>query len=334
MLNKVIMPRRWPARNSSGNWPLNWEIKMGLGRRLQEALNIAAKTGNLRLAVYAGNDIAGVYWQQGDYTQALAYLQQALTTATEIGYSRILGVIVGNGGEIYEQQGDYLQALTCYRQALHLSLEIGDWTMVPHVLGNMATVYTAKKEYQKADGLFFQATTMGRILNIPYRLCQDLYHLAECYQQQKLYREAQASNEQALSCAAEAGRRDIQFETSLLNIRLQLALAQIDQQRAISQLEALLDHWSEESEQAAINYELWQLNPEQTNSKERAASLYLVLYRRSFNIKYRQRYEALTNHSLPDPPDLPPLPKVVAEDNLNLDNLLRQVEQFIRQNQN
>lgn len=299
--------------------------------QLQLALDVATTSGYQRGMILAGNDLAGVYWEQGDYVQSVTHLQQALVVATEIGDLRGMGMIMSNAGEIYRQQGDYTGALACYEQGLYIVTKLGDQSIILNNLSNIASLYIAHERYKDAERLYKLAIALGRGLNIPRFLCEDLFRQADLYSRQHCYAEAQAVNREALDIATQFERKDIQFQASLLSVCLQVALGQIDRSAAVEKLMALLDNWPEDSEQAAIHYELWRLDNERAASHRTAADLYRDLYGRTPNIEYRRRYETLTGKTLPDPPTLPKLPEVVPRESINLDNLLAQVEALIEE---
>jgi tetratricopeptide (TPR) repeat protein len=292
---------------------------------LDQALDIAVSIGYQRGVILTGNDRAGLHWQLGEYHQAVAGLQQALRVAAEIGDLRNVGMIVGNAGEIYRLRGDYAQALASYGQALHMAVELGDWTMMPYIIGNIAIVCAAQKRFQEAERLYLQAIALSRALNAPQALCEDLYHYARLCALQQHYAEAYPLNQEALTLAGQVSRKDIQFPASLLAVRLQVALAQIDPATAASTLKTLANTWPEDNEQAAIQYELWRLDKSCDEARQMATCLYQRLYDQTFNIEYRHRYEEMTGERLANPPPLPLLSDHFEKSPINLADLLQQV---------
>jgi hypothetical protein len=112
-------------------------------------------------------------------------------------------------------------------------------------------------------------------------------------------------------------------------VRLQVALGQIDKIAATDKLVTLFDLFPADSEEAAIHFELWQLDKERKASRQAAAKLYRDLYERTPNIEYRRCYKVLTGNSLPDPPPLPRLPQVMSPQSVNLHNLLARIESLM-----
>ena len=293
---------------------------------LQEALDTATKIGYQRGVSHAGNDMAGVYWQQGDFSRSLLHLQQALAVSTEIGDLHTTGIMIGNAGEIYRLHGNYDQALFCYEQGLYIISELGDRTITLNNVSNIAAVYTIQKRYDEAEHLLEQVIALRRTADNPYFLCEDLYRQANLYYKQHDYTKAQPHNQEALRVATEVGNTEIQFSALLLALRFKVALGQIDEPGAINTLETLLDSWSEDNQQAAIYYDLWRLGYQRETSYQLASELYHQLYNRMPNIEYRQRYQKMTGETLPDPPPLRPLPEVVPSDSINLQALFEKMQ--------
>jgi tetratricopeptide (TPR) repeat protein len=105
-------------------------------------------------------NIGGVYWNLGQYSQALNYYQQALAVSREIGDRSGEGYILSSMGGVYSNQGDYTQALTLYQQALAIRREIGDKAGEGNTLNSMAGVYYSLGQYPQALE-FYQQAVMG-----------------------------------------------------------------------------------------------------------------------------------------------------------------------------
>jgi tetratricopeptide (TPR) repeat protein len=194
---------------------------------------------------------------------------------------------------------------------------------------NIAMTYAARGSYQEAELLFARTIALGRALNIPYFLCEGLYHTADLYARQRRYAEAQPIDQEALEIAGQVGRKEIQFQAQILAIRLRAALRQADPRAAIGELEALRPEWPGDAEQAAIDYTIWLLDAGGETSRRAAADRYRALYARTPNIEYRWRYTQLAGAPLPDPPALPPLPEVATRGAASLDELLSRAERLI-----
>jgi tetratricopeptide (TPR) repeat protein len=276
---------------------------------LQQARDTAVASGYRRGAVLTGSDMAGVYWEQGDHANALACLRQALEAALEIGYVQAFGFIIGNAGVLYDQRGYQREALQCYGQGLAIAADLGDWPSTLNILSNIAIGFIALHRYRDAEQLYARAIVLGRQFTIPFSLCEVLYLQAGLYVDQGRHTEALPLNREALDIATQIERKDIQFQAQVLAIRLQVAMGEIDVAAAVGALTALLDTWTDESEQATLHYEIWRLDAARAEDRQAAADLYRELHSRTPLAEYRRRYAGLTGATLPEPPPLPPLPE-------------------------
>jgi hypothetical protein len=154
------------------------------------------------------------------------------------------------------------------------------------------------RAYDLAGSLRAFGRAVERRLNIPYYLCDDLYHLAHLYVLQGRYGEARLLNQEVLDLAAQVENREIQFQAQCLAIRLGVYEGQADTQAAIAQFEALLATWIEEGERAAIHYEIWRLDQAREEAGQMPAELYRILYERIAAVGSRRHYEELSGDRL------------------------------------
>ncbi|MEM8531286.1 MAG: adenylate/guanylate cyclase domain-containing protein [Chloroflexota bacterium] len=288
------------------------------------AVDIATEVNYLRGVVVASGDMTHIYWQQGQYHAALSGLQQALTLANQIGYQQAVGFLLGNAGILYDMYGDYTAALACYGRSLQIATELDDWTTILFALTNILSIFVVQKRYMDALNVCHKTVELGRLLQIPYALGIDLHQQALIAMAEQRYTHALDYCKEALTLATQVGDRDTQLKIETLVIRLQVLREERDVFRARDELEALLDTWTNEGEQAALYYEMWRLQPDQEGARQQAAALYRSAYNNSPNIEYRQHYTELTNETLPEPSPLPTLPAALLEV-VDLDALLAHV---------
>ncbi len=291
----------------------------------QIALEINDRLGS---GVATGNK-GNIYLDRGDYSGALEAFTDYLHIALELGYRQGVEIAVGNMGEVYEKQGDYRASLACHRYNLAVALEIGDRFGVSFAVWGMANAYAGRGDLETAAFLLQQAIQIARLLNIPYELCEYLYSQADLLTRQGDFALAQRANDEALRLAVEVGHPQTQFEARLMRERLRYATRNLSLEAARQTLADMLDDGLDESERAAVLYEIWRLDG-QTGGEE-AAALYQKLYEQTPDIKYRWRYEMLTSISLPSPPQLPTLPSIVTNFTVTLDALLQQVAALMQE---
>lgn len=291
----------------------------------EQQLQIATESGNRQGILYAVVNIGNVYVHQGDNPRGLSSFKEALRIANEMGYLRAAGVIIGNSGEVYRLQGDFDRALACYERALAIVTELGDLTMTLVTVGNLATGYAAQGQFADAEQLYTHAIALARAVNIPYFLCEYLHGMAEMYCAYG-HSQSAALNDEALAVSQQVGRKEIEFKAQVTAVRL--TAGQDDPSAAAERLNALLAEWPEEAEQAALYYELWRADGARNGARETAARLYRMLYDRTPNAEYRERYEALTGDRLPDPPVLPALADDLVQEPERLTTLCARVAEL------
>ena len=218
--------------------------------------------------------------------------------------------MIGNAGELYRQQGQYDAALACYGRGLQIAVELNDRPSIYPIIGNIGIIRSTQGDWPAAESLYLHAIALGRALNIPYYLCEDLQRLAELYARQGRYSEAVQINNEALALATDVGQQDMRFAAQLLAVRLRVVLGEDNAQAADDALATLRDTWPELAEQAAITFERWRLWGDDAD-RQRAAAIYRELDTATPNVEYRERYAELTSAALSPPPPLPPLPETL-----------------------
>jgi tetratricopeptide (TPR) repeat protein len=295
----------------------------------QEQLEIARRLGDQQGIGKAVGSMAVAYTEQGDYTQALSCYSQRLQIDLALKDRLSLAKTAGNMGMVYAGLGDHAHALACYSFLLKVTLELGDRQNVLVATGNMISVYTAQGEYTVAGRLSRRAITLGRALNVPLYLCEFLHARADLLARRSRRAEAITLCDEAAAMAAGIGRTDIQLPALLLSLRLRLQTGELDRAAAVDALQSLRDAWPEDHQQAAILYELWQLDESAASLRQQTAALYHNLYARTPDVTYHRRYQKLTGEALPAPLAAPSPPAVVAGSATDLEELVVQVDRLI-----
>jgi tetratricopeptide (TPR) repeat protein len=93
----------------------------------EQALANQLTLGRVRAAAASVNDIAAVYYQQGQYAEALAQFERATDMVRqEPGPGYLIGVFLANQAECLDAMGRYESALGLYDQALEVARDSGD----------------------------------------------------------------------------------------------------------------------------------------------------------------------------------------------------------------
>jgi tetratricopeptide (TPR) repeat protein len=296
-----------------------YQRKIELDTKIHKPSGVSMATGN----------IATIYYEQGNYSQALTYYNRKLQLDTEIGERQSVGRLLNNIGQVYYGQGYYANALSCYTQTLQMALRLDEQQLIVVAILNIADTALALQEFSQAEKNYTLAITFSRKAELPLELCSSLLGQARLYEQQGLIKQAQILNSEALEKAREFGYKDIKFEAGLQELNLRHKLAEISDNEFETSLTQMLANTTSKTEQVAIYFGLWSLQPNSFIYKDVLAKLYAGLYTESPKIEYGQHYQHLTGQTLAEPPLLPALPAIISNHSLNLENLLANAENLL-----
>ena len=127
-----------------------------------EALRLFRNQGYRTGEANAMAGLGSLYFQLGDYPNAIEQYTQSLTIVRETGDMQSEGGNLGNLGMVYEALGDYLNAIEHYTQAVIIAGEIGNKRSEGINLGNLGNAYRALGDYPNAIEHFTQAVTIAR----------------------------------------------------------------------------------------------------------------------------------------------------------------------------
>ena len=252
------------------------ELDEALGNRL----GVALRLGNIGL----------IQWRLGNYADALESDHAALRLHQELGHKKGVSICLGNIGIVHWHRGEYVAALDYHQQALALDQEIGNREGVARHLSNIGCIYKDMGETETALSYYDQALALHQDQGIPYFHCEALVRKAEALFLLGRHDEAEALNAAGLRLALEIGRQDTRFNGEVLAARLLHARG--DPAAARERFMALLAASDDQTEQAALHYELWRLDRAPQHGQT-ALALYRQLFARTPNIEYQKRIRQL-----------------------------------------
>jgi two-component system, sensor histidine kinase PdtaS len=132
-------------------------------------------------------------YANSDPNKALVYGHLGQSLATQLSYKKGNALCLGKMGMVYYNQGEYENALVHYLQALKMNEEIGNMNGVADNLCNIGTVYRTQKKYDKALECQFKALKMDEASGNKYAIASDhtnignIYFDAENYQKAMVY---------------------------------------------------------------------------------------------------------------------------------------------------
>lgn len=227
---------------------------------VQEAQKLYEAIGDkLDAAVVAAN-LARLYSDMGQFEAALASNQQAVAISEELGDRPGLARDLGNRGLILATLGDFEASLGFYYRALEIATAMGDRARMADFQAGLAAVYAARGDEETALTYFDLALPVLLAQGVPYHLAGPLLGKAELLYGRGEWPVARELVEQARALSEEASLGHHLRQAQIWEAKL--AFAEGDESGALARLSALLAETESELEQAALQFELWQLTGE------------------------------------------------------------------------
>ncbi|HEX7320838.1 MAG TPA: tetratricopeptide repeat protein [bacterium] len=110
----------------------------------------------------AYNRFGSIYFDQGNYGQAIEFYQKSLAALKEINDKQAIARASANLGIVYHVTGDLDQALNLYQTCRQILDEIGDKSGLGKILNNLGNVYYAKGKYDRAFELFQKSLDISK----------------------------------------------------------------------------------------------------------------------------------------------------------------------------
>ena len=151
------------------------------------------------------NQLAGLYFRQTDYRNALTVLMDAVGIARKLKDNCKLAFMMGNIGRLHTFMGDFAEAEKHLQINIDLSEQNGDQLEVARARLSLGYVYIQQAEYEHAESELEQAYPLIVALNARREEVTYLTYLGELQYRDGRFDESQATLESALVMAEEAG---------------------------------------------------------------------------------------------------------------------------------
>ncbi len=259
----------------------------------ERRLELSEELGDKQGIGWAMTNMGIVHHAQGNFAKVVECFQRALEIADELGDTPNRGKALGNLGIVYAEVGRITEAIDAYKGCLEIAERSGERRVVGWVLDCMGALYSTNGEYAQAEACFERSIPILLEVDAKHHLCKSLQNQAELYYAWGRIEEAKVSSGEALRVAEEAHTAPVQFAARLLSAKI---AARSDQSRAVSDLERLLDDYTEGADAADLRYELYQLTGDE-RYRQQALDRYRQLHDRIPMIRYRQRIDLLSSNT-------------------------------------
>ena len=260
-----------------------------------KALQVFEHLGKQREYGETKGSLGIVYYKQAAYRRAIDCYTEAISLCERLDNKRNLAIFIGNMGSVYKELGDFERALSYFNKDLSLSKELGLKTGLAIASGDIAGVYQSMGRHQEARALYDQAIAHCRELSMKYYLCDYLYHQAEVYLAMDNLPAAKGLNDEASALALQVARREIQWQSRLLAVRIHALQTGGSSLAWLQPLQDMLSETENMEERAQVCYTLWQLGPlsNARDWRKQALKLYKKLHRKAAKWTYKQRIRKL-----------------------------------------
>lgn len=180
------------------------------------ALSLAQKINFKKGIGSAYNSIGAIFWNEGNYNDALKNFIGALKILEELGDQKRIAAACNNVGIIYYSQGRYEQALEYYFKSLKIDEARGDKKGMTESYNNIGVIYQEQNLYKKALEYHQNALKLRKESDDKHGMAYSYDNIGVIYKAQRHYGDALKSFLKALIIQEEIG--DKQGQTiSLIN---------------------------------------------------------------------------------------------------------------------
>jgi len=253
------------------------------GEQKQICLELGDKSGYSRAVGHMGL----VFNDKNDYDMAMQCFEEKKQICLELGDKSGYSRAVGNMGNVYWSKGNYDKTIECYLEYKQICLELGDRSSYSIVVGNIGLLHYDKGNYDEAMQYYNEAIDIARELNIKFYLCSLIQRKADLLNCLKEYKEARVFNLEANQIANEITRKDVIFNSTILDNKL---LALENPTEAVANLFQMLESETDSENLATIHYEIYKINKSKEHG-QKALHIYQELYGKTPNIEYKNRID-------------------------------------------
>lgn len=257
----------------------------------QKGLALSEELGNKLLTSIAIGCIGSVYERKGDYHRAMENFQRDLAICEELGDKQGIAIALGLIGELLSIEGDFHGAIEYLQKNLMLCEELGYQKGIAKAVNTLGDVFYYTKQYDRSLHFYNRAIDVTRKINNRLVLGNTLVEKGIVLMEMGRVEGLEDIIREALQTAEGLGNPELIFDAKILAAKYENKKGNTEQ--AIRILQAIYGQQLIPSQQAAINFELYQLIPEEEAYRRRALELYQELYQATPRYSYKIRLAAL-----------------------------------------
>jgi tetratricopeptide (TPR) repeat protein/class 3 adenylate cyclase len=258
----------------------------------QRGLALSEELGNKHLTAIAVGCIGSVYERKGDYPRAMEHFQEDLELCEELGDKQGTAIALGLIGELYNIEGHFPKAIEHLQKNLMLCEELGYQKGIAKALNTLGDVFYFTEQYDRSLHFYNRAIEVTRLIDNKLVLGASLAEKGLVLLATQRLAELAPVAKEALEVAQGLGNPDLLFEAMMLKAKQ--AQAEGRKEEALALLQSLLKGAEDQSQEAAVYYELWRLMPSDTAYKLAARERYETLCASTPKYIFKKRFEELS----------------------------------------
>jgi CHAT domain-containing protein/Tfp pilus assembly protein PilF len=154
------------------------------------AQSIGEQIGDKAWIARTMNSIGNVHLSQGNYAWALEHFQKSLAMSEAIGDRAGTAITLSNIGIVHYRQGDYEQALEYYQKSLVTLEALENKAEIARILGNIGIVHRQQGNYAQALECYQRSLTTSEAIGDRFGVARTLHNIGNVHLSQGNYARA------------------------------------------------------------------------------------------------------------------------------------------------
>ncbi|HEY6163143.1 MAG TPA: tetratricopeptide repeat protein [Bacteroidia bacterium] len=156
----------------------------------QKAIDLFERSLYDKGRINALTNIAGIYFDEGDFVLAISYFQKALDIAKQVHDEKQIGNLLNNIGSAYQNQGKEKEAKNYYLQAVQQNIQSGNDHALAYNYLNLSYIEMGDNNLQNATDYNEKAMNIFRRFTDRYSIVGCLCQRADILMQKKQFPQA------------------------------------------------------------------------------------------------------------------------------------------------
>jgi predicted ATPase/class 3 adenylate cyclase len=189
----------------------------------RDALVWASRAGNPNALATVENLLGGIYYRQGDFSQASVHTRQAMLNWEEIGYTWGVATSLGNLGILEASAGNWEEAQANLQKCLESYQQIGDVESIARAHNNLGNLARDRGQLDTAVAHFQNSLAVAKPYQMAWHTANSTNGLAQSLLYKGQLEEAGKALQEGIAIAEEIKAQNILAEMCLTQTEYLLA---------------------------------------------------------------------------------------------------------------